>query len=36
MVNLSSMLTDEIIDQLVEIFKDWSTVFKAYPLAVNP
>lgn len=31
MVNLRSMLTDEILDQLVEVFKDWSTVFKAYP-----
>ena len=35
MVNLRSMLTDEIIDQLIEVFKDWSTLFRAYPLSTS-
>lgn len=35
LVNLGSMLTNEIIDQLVEVFKEWGTVFKAYPLNVS-
>gem|GEM_PF-5212962 len=29
------MLTNEIIDQLVEVFKDWGTGFKAHPLFIS-
>ena len=32
LVNLRSMLTNEILDQLMETFKEWRIVFKAYPI----
>src|SRR3990167_10688477 len=31
----SHVISDEIMDQLVGVFKDWSTVFKAYPPVAN-
>jgi len=31
-VTLGSTLTNEIIDQLIQEFKDWGAVFKVYPI----
>lgn len=31
----SHVFSDKNMDQLVETFKEWSVVFKAYPIAPN-